>query len=87
MNVTREPLIKYVLRHTGEYDLQDGGNVARGHGVRSDQHPRLHGCRRYDYMEVIGRVESGTETENDSGRLQGSKRLKTSGTSFPDKVE
>ena len=71
MNVTREPLIKYVLRHTGEYDL----------------HPRLHGCRRYDYMEVIGRVESGTETENDSGRLQGSKRLKTSGTSFPDKVE
>ncbi len=28
---------------------------------------RLHGCRRYDYMEVIGRVESGTEAENESG--------------------
>jgi len=52
-----EPLIKYALRHAGEY-----------------QHPRLHGCWRYDYMEVIGRVESGTETESDSGRLQGSKR-------------
>ena len=24
---------------------------------------RLHGCRRYDYMEVIGRVEPGAETE------------------------
>jgi len=33
------------------------------------QHPRLHGCRRYDYMEVIGRVEFGTETESDSGRI------------------
>ena len=31
------------------------------------QHPRLHGCRRYDYMEVIGRVESGTETKSDAG--------------------
>ena len=28
---------------------------------------RLQGCRRYDYMDVIGRVESGSETENDSG--------------------
>ncbi|MCK5432770.1 MAG: hypothetical protein KAJ03_08500, partial [Gammaproteobacteria bacterium] len=28
---------------------------------------RLHGCSRYDYMEVIGRVESGTETESDAG--------------------
>ena len=35
----RENLIKYLCRHAGEYDLQDGGNVARGHGVRSDQHP------------------------------------------------
>jgi hypothetical protein len=28
---------------------------------------RLQGCRRYDYMEVIGRVESGTEAENEAG--------------------
>jgi len=28
---------------------------------------RLQGCRRYDYKEVIGRVEPGAETENDSG--------------------
>ena len=51
---SRGSLIKYVLRHAGEYDLQDVGNVARyvqgcsvveqcrsncrGHGVRSDQH-------------------------------------------------
>jgi len=51
----KETLIKSALSHAGEYDLQDVGNVARGHGVRSDQHPRLHGCRRYDYTEVIGR--------------------------------
>ena len=25
---------------------------------------RLHGCRRYDYMDVIGRVMSGTKTES-----------------------
>jgi hypothetical protein len=46
---------------------------------------RLHGCRRYDYTDVIGttpwkekvelcreqqpRVEYGTETESDSGRI------------------
>jgi hypothetical protein len=24
-------------------------------------------CRRYDYRDVIGRVESGTETESDAG--------------------
>ena len=28
---------------------------------------RLQGRRRYDYKDVIGRVASGTETENDSG--------------------
>ena len=28
---------------------------------------RLHGCRRYDYREVIGRVEPGAETESDAG--------------------
>ena len=27
---------------------------------------RLHGCRRYDFMEGIGRVESGTETESNA---------------------
>ena len=42
---------------------------------------------RYDYMEVIGRVESGTETESDAGTLTGRKWLKTSGTSFPAKAE
>ncbi len=36
---------------------------------------RLQGRRRYDYMEVIGRVDSGTETENESGdRVEGSTR-------------
>ncbi len=39
----RETLIKYLCRHAGEYDLQDVGNVARGHGVRSDQH-RVNNC-------------------------------------------
>jgi len=48
-----------------EYALRHAGEY---------QHPRLHGCRRYDYTEVIGRVESGTETESDSGRLHGSNR-------------
>ena len=42
---------------------------------------------RYDYMEVIGRVESGTETESDAGTLTGRKWLKTSGTGFPAKAE
>ena len=28
---------------------------------------RLHGCRRYDSMDGIGRVESGTETESNAG--------------------
>ncbi len=32
--------------------------------------------------EVIGRVESGTETESDAGTLTGRKWLKTSGTSY-----
>ena len=49
------------FRHTG----------SRAAAIR---YPRLHGCRRYDYMEVIGRVESGTETESNSGRLQGRNR-------------
>ena len=30
---------------------------------------RLHGCRRYDFMEGIGRVESGTETESNAGAV------------------
>jgi hypothetical protein len=30
---------------------------------------RLQGCRRYDYMEVIGRVEFGTETECKAGAV------------------
>jgi hypothetical protein len=34
-------------------------------------------------MEVIGRVESGTETESNAGRLYGYRRLKMSGTNFP----
>jgi len=38
-NCVREPLIKSLHRHAGENDPQDVGNVARGHGVRSDQHP------------------------------------------------
>jgi len=38
-------------------------------------------------MEVIGRVESGTETESDAGTLTGRKWLKTSGTGFPAKAE
>ncbi len=42
---------------------------------------------RYDYREVIGRVESGTETETESGRLHGCRWLKMSGTYFPDRVE
>ncbi len=34
---------------------------------------RLNGLRRYYYMEVIGRVEPGAETENESGdRVDGS---------------
>jgi len=37
----------------------------------------------YDYTEVIGRVESGTETESNAGRLYGYRRLKMSGTNFP----
>ena len=32
-----------------------------------ENNARLRGCRRYDSMEGIGRGESGTETENDSG--------------------
>jgi len=28
---------------------------------------RLQGCRRYDYKEVIGRAESGTEAEKTYG--------------------
>jgi hypothetical protein len=27
---------------------------------------RLHGCGRYDYMDVIGRIESGTEIESNA---------------------
>ena len=30
---------------------------------------RLHGCRRYDSMDGIGRVESGTETESNAGAV------------------
>ena len=30
---------------------------------------RLEQIPSYDYMDVIGRVESGTETENESGSL------------------
>ena len=37
--MVKEALIKSLYRHAGEYELQDVGNVARGHGVRSDQHP------------------------------------------------
>ena len=50
-------------------------------------HRRLHGCRRYDSMDGIGRVESGTETESDAGKLTGRKWLLTSGKSFPAKAE
>jgi hypothetical protein len=28
------------------------------------QEVRRHGRRRYDYMDVVGRIESGTEIEN-----------------------
>ena len=45
------------LRHTGERYPQDVGYAAR----------RLHGCRRYGYREVTGRVEPGAETESDAG--------------------
>jgi hypothetical protein len=37
----------------------DGGNTGNA--------GRLHGCRWYESMEGIGRVESGTETETMSG--------------------
>ena len=41
------------------YDSREGGaRVAPG---------RLYGHRRYDYMDVIGRVEPGAETESDLG--------------------
>ena len=40
----------------------NAGNSYRGSTPR-----RLHGSKRYDSTEGIGRVESGTETENDSG--------------------
>ncbi len=30
---------------------------------------RLYGCRRYDSMEEIGRVESGTETDSYAGAV------------------
>jgi hypothetical protein len=36
----------------------DGGNTGNA---------RLHGGGRYDYKEVIGRIEPGAKTENDSG--------------------
>ncbi len=38
-------------------------------------------------LEQQSRVESGTETENDSGRLQVSNREKTSGNPVPDRAE
>ncbi len=41
-------------RHTGEYDLQDAGNVARGHGVRSDQYT----------------PQGGTEVQSNRDRFQ-----------------
>ena len=59
---------------------------------------RLQGSRRYDYREVFGRVESGTETGNkaggqnrtetgsDTGTNTGHIRLKMSGTYFPAKA-
>src|SRR3990172_1801532 len=34
-----EPMNKYLHRHAGENNPQEVGNVARGQGVRSDQHP------------------------------------------------
>ncbi len=52
---------------------------------------RLQGRRRYDYMEVIGRVEPGAETERTSGtRSRGrtmSGRLYGSTTARMQKVE
>ncbi len=41
---------------------------------------RLQGRRRYDYMEVIGRVEPGAETERTSGTR--SRGRNASGTAF-----
>jgi hypothetical protein len=40
-----------------------------------DVQGRLHGRRWYNYMEVIGRVEFGTETENCAWSKQSSIRL------------
>jgi len=40
-------------RHASKYDLQDVGNVARGHGVRSDQHP-VNNC--FDWILAYARM-------------------------------
>jgi len=59
------------MQRSGDvHDYRDvGGRATQEQLPRMYCIPRLHGYRRYDYMEVIGRVESGTETENDSGRI------------------
>ena len=43
-----------------------GSRVMQEQLPRSYYRGRLHGCKWYDSKDGIGRVESGTETENDS---------------------
>ncbi len=54
----------FVERLLSSVTVMDGGSTGKA---------RLQGSRRYDYMEVIGRVESGTETESEA-RLKGFRR-------------
>ena len=52
----KQPLNKSSFRHTGEGDPQDVGNVARGHGVRSDQYPVNKVISLIDWMLVSTRM-------------------------------
>ena len=49
-----------LIRHAGEYDPQDVGNVARGQEVRSDQHP----VNNYPHPTLEG--DSGMRQNDDS---------------------
>jgi hypothetical protein len=64
--LSNQPLISRVRIHLHPHKLKRGplqGPLFSLYGGR------LHGCRRYDYMDVIGRIESGTEIESNAGAV------------------